>query len=196
MVASAARAAKRGAELTGKLLAFSRHQELHAAPVDVGTLLRPLADVLGRTLDRRIRISVDVAPGCPACLVDPGQLESALLNLAINARDAMPDGGALSFSAWPVADAPPEAGAEDTAAGSPGYVAIAIADTGAGMSDAVKRRALEPFFTTKEVGRGTGLGLSTVFGFMHQSHGAMVLDSTPGVGTTITLFLPQHRALH
>ena len=106
----------------------------------------------------------------------------------------MPDGGTLSFSAWAVDNVPPEAGAERLAAGHNGCVAISIRDTGAGMSDAVKQRALEPFFTTKETGRGTGLGLSTVFGLMDQSHGAMVLDSALGVGTTITLFLPQHRA--
>jgi signal transduction histidine kinase/CheY-like chemotaxis protein len=194
MVGAAARAAKRGAELTGKLLAFSRRLVLHPEPVDAGALLHPLADILSRTLDQRIRITVDVAPDCPPCLVDPGQLESALLNLAINARDAMLDGGTLSFSARAVDDVPPEAGAERLAAGHPGYVAIAIGDTGVGMSDAVKQRALEPFFTTKETGRGTGLGLSTVFGFMDQSQGAMVLDSTLGVGTTITLFLPQPRA--
>jgi signal transduction histidine kinase len=191
MVGAASRAARRGAELTGKLLAFSRRLVLRPVSVDVGALLRPLADILGRTLDQRIRITLEVALGCPPCLVDPGQLESALLNIAINARDAMPEGGTLSFKAWAVADLPAEVGAERIAAGHRGYVAIAIGDTGAGMTDAVKQRAFEPFFTTKEIGRGTGLGLSTVFGFMDQSQGVVVLDSTLGVGTTITLFLPQ-----
>jgi signal transduction histidine kinase len=192
MVGAASRAAKRGAELTGKLLAFSRRLVLRPVRVDVGALLRPLADILGRTLDQRIRITLEVAFGCPPCLVDPGQLESALLNIAINARDAMPEGGTLSFSARAVGDVPPAAGAERLAGGHLGYVAIAIGDTGAGMTDAVKQRAFEPFFTTKEIGRGTGLGLSTVFGFMDQSQGAVALDSTLGVGTTITLYLPQH----
>jgi nitrogen-specific signal transduction histidine kinase/CheY-like chemotaxis protein len=192
MVGAASRAAKRGAELTGKLLAFSRRQVLRPVRVDVGALLRPLAGILGRTLDQRIRITLEVPLGCPPCLVDPGQLESALLNIAINARDAMPEGGTLSFSARAVGDVPPESRAERLAAGHHGYVALGIGDTGAGMTDAVKQRAFEPFFTTKEIGRGTGLGLSTVFGFMDQSQGAVALDSTLGVGTTITLFLPQY----
>ncbi|MGA0610171.1 ATP-binding protein [Caldimonas sp. KR1-144] len=192
MVGAASRAARRGAELTGKLLAFSRRLVLQPVRVDVGALLRPLADILRRTLDERIRITLDVAPGCPPCLVDPGQLESALLNIAINARDAMPQGGTLRFTARAVGEAPPGAGTERLAAGHPGYVAIAIGDTGAGMTDAVKQRAFEPFFTTKEIGRGTGLGLSTVFGFVEQSQGAVALDSTLGTGTTITLYLPKH----
>jgi signal transduction histidine kinase len=178
---------------SSSLPAFSRRLVLHPVSVDAGALLCPLADLLGRTLDQRIRVTVDVAPDCPPCLVDPEQLESALVNLVINARDAMLDGGTLSFNAWPVDHVPPEASAQRRAAGHPGYVAIAIGDTGAGMSESVKQRALEPFFTTKETGRGTGLGLSTVFGFMEQSEGAMVLDSSLGVGTTITLFVPQHR---
>lgn len=193
MVVAAARAARRGAELAGRLLVFSRRLELHAEPVDVGTLVHPLASLLARTLDQRIRVTVDVAPDCPPCLADPGQLESALLNLAINARDAMLDGGTLSFRAWPVDFLPSDSDANPRSARDIGYVAIAVGDTGTGMSDAVKQRALEPFFTTKETGRGTGLGLSTVFGFMEQSHGALVLDSALGTGTTVTLFLPQHR---
>ena len=191
-LAAAACAARRGAELAGKLLAFSRRQELRAAPLNVGGLLHPLADLLSRTLDQRIRVTVDVAPDCPPCLVDAGQLESTLLNLAINARDAMWDGGTLSFRAWPVDDLPSEAGTNHPSAGDTGYVAIAVGDTGAGMSDAVKQRVLEPFFTTKEAGQGAGLGLSAAFGFAEQSQGALVLDSTLGRGTTITLFLPQH----
>jgi signal transduction histidine kinase/CheY-like chemotaxis protein len=192
MVGAASRAARRGAELSGKLLAFSRRLVLRPVPVDLAALLRPFADILGRLLDQRIFVTVEVELGCPLCLVDPGQLESALLNIAINARDAMPEGGTLSLSARAVGDVPPEAGAKRLAAGNSGYVAIAIGDTGVGMTESVKRRAFEPFFTTKEIGRGTGLGLSTVFGFMEQSQGAVVLDSTLGVGTTITLFLPEH----
>jgi signal transduction histidine kinase/CheY-like chemotaxis protein len=193
MVAAAARAARRGAELAGKLLAFSSRLVLHTAPVDAGALLHPLADVLARTLDHRIRVTAEVAPDCPPCLADAGQLESALLNLAINARDAMRDGGVLSFRAWPVDRLPCKPDAYRPSSSDAGYVAIAVSDTGGGMSDAVKQRALEPFFTTKEAGRGTGLGLSMVFGFAEQSHGALVLESTLGRGTTITLFLPQHR---
>ncbi|HEX7440942.1 MAG TPA: GAF domain-containing protein [Caldimonas sp.] len=191
MVGAAGRATRRGAELTGKLLASSRRLVLQPAPVDVGAMLHSLADILSRTLDQRIRITVDVASDCPACLADPGQLECALLNMAINARDAMTEGGTLSFAGRAVDDLPPEAGADRPIPGARGCVAIAVADTGRGMSDTVKSRAFEPFFTTKETGRGTGLGLSTVHGFAHQSHGAVVLASMLGVGTTITLFLPQ-----
>ena len=196
LVDAATRATKRGAELTGKLLAFSRRQVLQPKPVDVGVLLNSLADMLRRTLDQRIRIDVEVAPSCPQVLADPGQLESALLNIAINARDAMPDGGTLRFRADPCAKLPAEFRNEPNAAGAPseGFVAISIADTGAGMPDEVKERAFEPFFTTKEAGRGTGLGLSTVYGFVKQSRGAVTIESLPGTGTTLTLFIPQHQA--
>ncbi len=199
LVDAATRATKRGAELTGKLLAFSRRQVLQPNPVDVDVLLNSLADMLRRTLDQRIRIDVEVAPACPPVLADPGQLESALLNIAINARDAMPDGGTLRFRADPCSALPAEIRNEPDApraAGElrEGFVAISIADTGAGMPDEVKERAFEPFFTTKEAGRGTGLGLSTVYGFVKQSHGAVVIESAPGAGTTLTLFIPQHRA--
>jgi signal transduction histidine kinase len=186
LVGAAMRASKRGAELTAKLLAFSRRQVLQPTRVDVAAMLESLADMLRRTLDQRIRITVQVQPGCPPCLADPGQLESALLNIAINARDAMPDGGDLAFAAQLCEALPPE-----LLDGRPqGYVQIAIADTGAGMPEAVKERAFEPFFTTKEAGRGTGLGLSTVYGFAKQSRGAVLLDSAPGEGTTVSLLLP------
>jgi CheY-like chemotaxis protein len=184
------RASKRGAELTGKLLAFSRRQVLQPTRVDAGLLLESLAGMLRRTLDQRIRIHVDVLPGCPPVLADPGQLESALLNIAINARDAMPDGGDLSFSARRC-EALPAALSEELHLGRPqDYVQIAIADSGSGMSEVVKERAFEPFFTTKEAGRGTGLGLSTVYGFARQSRGAVMLDSSLGRGTTVSLVLP------
>ena len=196
LVDAATRATKRGAELTGKLLAFSRRQVLQPNPVDVGVLLNSLADMLRRTLDQRIRIDVEVAPSCPPVLADPGQLESALLNIAINARDAMPEGGTLRFRADPRIALPAEVRNEPGAPAAPseGFVAISITDTGAGMPDEVKERAFEPFFTTKEAGRGTGLGLSTVYGFVKQSRGAVSIESLPGAGTTLTLFIPQHHA--
>ncbi len=198
LVDAATRATKRGAELTGKLLAFSRRQVLQPNSVDVRLLLNSLADMLRRTLDQRIRIEVEVAPACPPVLADTGQLEAALLNIAINARDAMPDGGTLRFRGEPCATLPPEIRSEPEAPGVPnapdsGFVAIAITDSGAGMPDEVKERAFEPFFTTKEAGRGTGLGLSTVYGFVKQSRGAVAIDSTPGVGTTLTLYIPRPR---
>ena len=193
LLAAALRASRRGAELTGKLLAFSRRQVLQPSALDVGQLVHSLADMLRRTLDQRIRIEVDVAPSCPPVLADPGQLESALLNIAINARDAMLDGGRLRFSAQPCSALPAEVRhhLDETVAPEHGFVAIAISDSGSGMSEEVKQRAFEPFFTTKEAGRGTGLGLSTVYGFVKQSHGAVALDSAPDAGTTLTLYLPQ-----
>lgn len=196
LVDAATRATKRGAELTRKLLAFSRRQLLQPSAVDVGLLLNSLADMLRRTVDQRIRIEVQVAPDCPPVLADPGQLESALLNIAINARDAMPDGGSLIFSAEACGALPPETGhAPDAlAVTEAGFVAIRITDSGGGMSDEVKERAFEPFFTTKEAGRGTGLGLSTVYGFAKQSHGAVAIDSQPGAGSTLSLYIPQPRA--
>lgn len=192
LVAAAARASRRGAELTGKLLAFSRRQMLQPNAVDTGALLQSLTDMLRRTLDQRIAITVDTAPGCPPVLADPGQLESALLNIAINARDAMPEGGTLHFRTEACGALPPEVRSE---AGGPDahgrFVAISIADSGAGMTEEVRERAFEPFFTTKEAGRGTGLGLSTVYGFVKQSKGAVWIATRPGAGTTVTLYLPQ-----
>ena len=196
MVAAATRASRRGAELTGKLLAFSRRQVLSPSRVNVGALLESLADMLRRTLGQRIRIEVDAPVSCPPCLADAGQLESALLNIAINSRDAMPDGGAISFACWACTELPPDVAAELGAAGfaPEGFVAIDVADTGEGMPDDVRGRAFEPFFTTKELGRGTGLGLSTVYGFVKQSRGSIRLRSAPGAGTTVTMILPCPRA--
>ncbi len=193
LVGAAARASRRGAELTSKLLAFSRRQVLQPHAVDVGQLLLSLADMLRRTLDQRIRIDVAVPSGNARAIADPGQLESALLNIAINARDAMPEGGTLRFRAQ-ICDAVPDdirAEIDDADSLGRGLIAIAIEDSGSGMSDEAKERAFEPFFTTKEAGRGTGLGLSTVYGFIKQSKGAITIDSAIGHGTTVTLYIPQ-----
>jgi PAS domain S-box-containing protein len=192
LVGAATRAARRGAELTNKLLAFSRRQVLQPNSLDVGALLHSFADMLRRTLDQRIEIDVVVSPQSPAVLADPGQLEAALLNIAINARDAMPNGGTLRFQAEPFERIPDDAGggaAEPNDSGL-GFVAISISDTGTGMTEEVKERAFEPFFTTKAAGRGTGLGLSTVYGFVKQSKGALRVRSAPNSGTTLTLYLP------
>ena len=187
MVSAAARAGQRGADLTSKLLAFSRRQALAAGPVDVGILLHSLADMLRRTLGEHIAVHVHADAHCPACHADAGQLESALLNIAVNSRDAMPEGGTLSLACAPCREVP--AGMpEKLVAGA--CVAITISDTGLGMSPAVLDRAFEPFFTTKPAGKGTGLGLSTVYGFIKQSGGHLTVDSSPGTGTRITLFLP------
>jgi PAS domain S-box-containing protein len=193
LLAAAARAGRRGAELTSKLLAFSRRQVLSPQRVDVAGLLQSLAGMLQRTLDQHVRIELDVQHAAP-CRADPGQLEAALLNLAINARDAMPEGGVLSFSARVSGPLPAELADELNAnadAGQDRYIEIDVADTGRGMTDTVRERAFEPFFTTKELGRGTGLGLSTVYGFVKQSHGAVRLTTAPGAGTTVTLVLPR-----
>ena len=195
LVDAATRATKRGAELTNKLLAFSRRQVLQPNSVDMSLLLTSLADMLRRTVDQRIRIDVEVTPACPLVLADPGQLESALLNIAINARDAMPEGGTLSFRAEPCHSLQRQIRNESDAPNADdGFVAISITDTGAGMPDEVKERAFEPFFTTKEAGRGTGLGLSTVYGFVKQSKGAIAIDSVLGVGTTLSLYIPRAAA--
>ncbi len=190
MVSAATRATRRAAELTGKLLAFSRRQVLKPSRIDVSAMLVSLADMLRRTLDQRIRIEVDAPPDCPPCLADAGQLESAVLNIAINARDAMPEGGILTFRCRACAAVPADLAGE-LVAGDDAYVEIAISDTGTGMSEATRERAFEPFFTTKEAGRGTGLGLSTVYGFAKQSHGGATLHSALGAGTTVALYLPR-----
>ena len=191
-VAAATRAAHRGAELTSKLLAFSRRQVLQPQAVDVVALLESLAGMLHRTLDQRIAIVVEHAEGRQALRADPGQLESALLNIAINARDAMRDGGTLRFASSVVHQLPDDVvGGDDGGIANGPWVAIAVADTGSGMDDTVRERAFEPFFTTKEAGRGTGLGLSTVYGFVKQSSGAVGIRSAPGRGTEVTLFIPQ-----
>ncbi|MEO8804978.1 MAG: PAS domain S-box protein [Burkholderiaceae bacterium] len=195
LVAAATRASRRGAELTAKLLAFSRRQVLQPVHVDLDAMLHSLADMLRRTLGQRIRIEVDIAPACPPVLADPSHLESALLNIAINARDAMSEGGTLRFRVALCGVLPREVRTEleDTSVAEDSFVSIAISDTGSGMPDEVKERAFEPFFTTKEVGRGTGLGLSTVYGFIKQSKGAITIDSAPGAGSTLTLYIPRPR---
>jgi PAS domain S-box-containing protein len=189
-VATAMRASQRSAELTAKLLAFSRRQALSPRRLDVATLLHELAGMLRRTLDRSIDVRLQAEP--LHCVADPAQLESAVLNLAVNARDAMPAGGVLRLSCMPLAE-PSADLADELAAGlAQGwrYAAIEVSDTGTGMPAEVQERAFEPFFTTKALGRGTGLGLSSVFGFVKQSLGAVRLRSAPGQGTTVMLVLP------
>ena len=200
LVAAAARAGQRGADLTGKLLAFARRQTLEPTPVDPIAMLHSMADMLRRTLGENIRVTVQTPHACPPCLADAMQLESALLNVAVNARDAMPNGGVLVLRcgsgrppevegprAGPdVSDAVDGAGVDASSAG----VWISVQDNGSGMTPEVLDRAFEPFFTTKEVGRGTGLGLSTVYGFINQSRGHIDLVSAPGAGTTLTIYLP------
>lgn len=188
-IASAHRAARRGAELTGKLLAFSRRQTLLPAPVRIPELLSAFRDLLARTLGPNIEISVNTEARLPMALADSGQLETALLNLAVNARDAMPGGGKLGIEASEViVDVSSASATDDLRPGR--YVRLCVSDTGTGMTREVLARAFEPFFTTKAVGKGSGLGLSMVYGFAKQSAGHVTAYSEPGVGTTINLFLP------
>lgn len=191
LIASALRSVGRGAELTGKLLAFARRQRLSPRAVDAASLLRDVESMLKRTLGDSVHLHVDCAAALPPAYADPGQLEAALLNLALNARDAMPRGGeiAIEVAAQRIgADAEADA---DLAAGD--YLRIAVADTGRGMAPETLARAMEPFFTTKEGGRGSGLGLSMVYGFAKQSGGHLRIDSALGYGTRVELFLPAAR---
>jgi signal transduction histidine kinase len=187
LLQNATQAAQRGSALTQRLLAFARRQELRPQSVDIETLAQGMNDLLSRSLGAGIQISREIAPGLPPVLVDSNQLELALLNLAVNARDAMPEGGRIIIRAQ-------EQVVEATDIHSnlqPGrYVRLQFADTGHGMDEATRLRATEPFFTTKEIGKGTGLGLSMVYGLAAQSGGALVLSSAPGQGTTADLWLP------
>jgi PAS domain S-box-containing protein len=190
LAGSATRAAQRGADLTRKQLIFARRQRLESAPLDINELVSSMTGMLTRTLGENIRIVESLNPKLPKVLIDAGQLETALLNLAINARDAMAQGGRLTIATEDViVDANDERRASGLAPGA--YVSVAVSDTGAGMTREVMARAFEPFFTTKEAGRGTGLGLSMVYGFVKQSGGHVSLHSDPGYGTTVKLYLPQ-----
>jgi PAS domain S-box-containing protein len=183
--------ANRAAALTHRLLAFARRQPLVPKTVDVNRLVVSVEDLLRRTMGETIDLSIVAADGLWSTLCDPNQLESALLNLAINARDAMPDGGTLTFA---TSNARLDRVTADTPALSPGdYVCIVVADTGVGMSAEVAARAFDPFFTTKPIGQGTGLGLSMIYGFARQSNGHVTIDSKPGQGTSVRLYLPRHR---
>ncbi|RAI58947.1 ATP-binding protein [Roseicella frigidaeris] len=182
-------AAKRGQSITRRLLAFSRREELRADRLDVGTLLAGLREVLAATLGARIRVEIEAPAALPAVFADRGQLETVLVNLATNARDAMEEGGRLTLSASLLA-VPPDGG-PGLAPGP--YVRLTVADTGAGMSQATLARAGEPFFTTKPVGKGTGLGLAMARSFAEGSGGRMTIESRPGRGTRISLWLPAIR---
>jgi CheY-like chemotaxis protein len=182
--------ANRAAALTHRLLAFARRQPLIPKSVDVNQLVVSLEDLLRRTIGKTIDLAIVAADDLWFTLCDPNQLESALLNLAINARDAMPDGGKLTIT---TANARLDGGAADTPALSPGdYICIGVTDTGAGMSAEVAARAFDPFFTTKPIGQGTGLGLSMIYGFARQSDGHVTIDSKLGQGTSVKLYLPRH----
>lgn len=182
-------AAERGAQLTGQLLAFARRQTLEPIIADINSLINDMQDMLGRTLGETVELQTDLDPALNRAKVDPTQLQNALLNLAINARDAMPDGGRLVIETRNVElDDEAVLRRTDLAAGS--YVRLAVSDTGEGIAPEMLGRVFEPFFTTKEQGKGTGLGLSMVHGFAKQSGGHADIYSEPGHGTVVSLYLP------
>jgi signal transduction histidine kinase/ActR/RegA family two-component response regulator len=190
LVRLALEATARGASVTRRLLAFGRRGDLRAEAVDADALLAGLRELLAHTLGGGTQVSVIAEPGLPRILADKGQLETALVNLATNARDAMPNGGALTLRA---AAESVEAGGPAHAAGvAPGrYVRLTVADTGTGMDAATLLHVGEPFFTTKKTGEGTGLGVAMVKGFAAQSGGGVRIESRPGQGTVVTLWLPE-----
>jgi signal transduction histidine kinase len=191
-VALALETIARGEKLTGQLLAFARRHPLKVESVDVNAQLSGMVELLARTVGSRVAIETDLAPDLASARIDANQLELAVINLAINARDAMPEGGVLRIRT--VNDARRLALPEELAEAGDAFVAIEISDTGRGMPPEVLARAFEPFFTTKEPGKGTGLGLSTVYGFARQSGGTAMIRSEVGRGTTVILVLPKSRA--
>ncbi len=191
LAGNALQAAERGAQLTAQLLAFSRRQRLSPTPVQPNEIVSGMGDLLDRTIGRHVRVETRLDPGLWQALADPTQAEVMILNLAINARDAMPAGGRLTIATRNVETVPAKLSSDL----SPGqYVAIAVSDTGAGMSPAVLARAFEPFFTTKEQGKGTGLGLAQLYGFAKQSGGTARIESREGEGTIVTIYLPRTEA--
>jgi nitrogen-specific signal transduction histidine kinase len=183
---AARRATDRGAKLTAQLLAFSRRQKLNPKLVDANRLIADFQGLLRQAVGGGCEVRLRIDERLWLCHVDPSLLETALLNLALNGRDAMPDGGVLEIETRNVV-------LDDEAADHPAgsYVRLSVTDTGSGMPPEVRERVFEPFFTTKETGKGTGLGLSMVYGFVRQSGGHVSIDSTLGVGTTVTLCLPK-----
>ncbi|KQM35799.1 ATP-binding protein [Sphingomonas sp. Leaf10] len=188
-VEAAKEGASRAAALTQRLLAFSRQSPLSPEPVEGNRLVADLTDLLARTLGERVAVETVLGAGLWRAEADRGQLENAIVNLAVNARDAMPDGGRLTIETANAHVGDDYAREADMEAGQ--YVLIAVSDTGTGMSPEVLAKAFDPFFTTKPVGRGTGLGLSQVFGFVRQSRGHVRIYSEPDVGTTVRLYLPR-----
>ncbi len=182
--------AERAAALTHRLLAFSRRQTLDPKVIEANGLVAGMEDLLRRTVGPGIVVETALAAGLGPILCDPNQLENALLNLAINARDAMPEGGALNIATRQVDVEGPFADARDMPAGP--YVTLAVTDSGSGMPQDVIDRAFDPFFTTKPLGEGTGLGLSMIYGFCKQSGGQVRIHSKEGMGTTVTIYLPRH----
>jgi signal transduction histidine kinase/FixJ family two-component response regulator len=184
LIDGALQGAERGASLTQRLLAFARQQDLRAVPIDLGALIRGMSDLLQRSLGPRVALRLDIPEKLPPARIDANQLELAVLNLAINARDAMPDGGSIDIRLAEYQ------ATSDPALKSGGYLKLSVVDTGTGMTPEILKRAVEPFFSSKPLGKGTGLGLSMVHGLAVQLGGTLQLSSTAGKGTTATLVLP------
>ncbi|WP_245620089.1 PAS domain-containing sensor histidine kinase [Phenylobacterium immobile] len=188
LIDNAIQGAQRGAALTQRMLAFARKQDLSVSAVDLGALVRGMSGLLSQSLGHGISLEIEIPEALPPLKTDPVHLEAAILNLALNARDAMPDGGRIVIGATSQAVGP----ALSSAGLTPGdYVRLSVVDNGHGMDAATVERAMEPFYTTKGVGKGTGLGLSMVHGLVEQCGGRMVLHSAPGQGATVELWLPQ-----
>ncbi len=189
-VNAAMTSAERAAALTHRLLAFSRRQTLDPKVIEANGVVAGMEDLLRRTVGPGIAVETVLAAGLGPVLCDPNQLENVLLNLAFNARDAMPEGGSLRVETRQADVEGPFADARDMPSGQ--YVTLAVTDTGTGMPQNVIDRAFDPFFTTKPLGEGTGLGLSMIYGFAKQSGGQVRIHSKEGMGTTVTLYLPRH----
>ena len=184
------RAAKRAADLIRQLLAFSRRQMVEPKVLNLNILVLELDKLLRRTVGEDVELLTLLGPNLGSVKIDPGQMEQVLVNLVVNARDAMPAGGKITIETSNVAlDEEYARVHPDVSAGE--YVRVAVSDTGSGMTEEVKARIFEPFYTTKEVGKGTGLGLSTCYGIVVQSGGHITVDSEPGGGTTVNIYLPQ-----
>lgn len=183
-------AARRAAALTHRLLAFSRRQTLDPRPTDVNSLVYGMEELVRRTVGPSVIVETALTPDISATLVDPSQLENALLNLCINARDAMPDGGKIMIETQD-RYVDERAGRERDIEPGP-YICLSVSDTGTGMLPAVIAKAFEPFFTTKPIGSGTGLGLSMIYGFARQSGGQVRIHSSPGAGTSVVIYLPRN----
>jgi PAS domain S-box-containing protein len=186
-------AAEAGARLTSRLLTFARRRRLEPQTVDLNEQVRAMLELLTRTLGENIQLSTRLAYNLWKTRIDQSEIESAILNLAINARDAMPNGGKLVIETNNVT-LDGDSASSDGAVAPGNYVRMSVSDTGMGMSKDVLRRAFEPFFSTKPAGRGTGLGLSTIYGFVKQSNGNVMIYSEAGQGTTVNIYLPQHAA--
>ena len=185
LIGMALQAAERSRTLISRLLSFARRQNLEARPIDIGGLVHGMMELMRRTLGPQIEIDLKIADGLPAAIVDPNQFELALLNLAVNSRDAMPNGGQLTIA---ISLETVKKDSEDLKSGE--YIRVAVTDTGCGMDESTLQLAIEPFYSTKGVGKGTGLGLSMVYGLAAQSGGMLRLRSRPGEGTTAELLLP------